>query len=270
MARYSRSLIKELGDLPKYLYKYFSSSDEKFDRIEQVISESKLYFAQPKSFNDPFDCNIPLSFKATQLKAEKYWKVVARRQDGSSGRQLNQSVRELVALSRTKEGKTFLNNKVRDSVNKNGIASFSTDNRNTLMWAYYASGHTGVSLRFNMSSEYLTQIKWSNLLIQVDYQENIPEINYYEIENPDSYLTRYFGTKAIGWKHENEWRLVSVGEYGLLSIPNKMVDGIIFGLSTDKDFEKRVRQLVEKSKVDIELLRVVHKPGSYELEVEPA
>jgi len=266
----SRSITRELKDAPKYLYKYFSLTDDKFCRVEQAIIESKLYFAQPKKFNDPFDCNIPTSFKATQLKAEKYWKGVARRQGDSAGKQMNQMVREKIAFSRTNDGKKTLNNALKASINKNGVASFSTDNNNTLMWAYYASSHTGVSLRFNTSLECLNKIHWQNFPIRVDYQDNFPEINYYEIRSPVSFLARCLGTKSIAWGHEKEWRLVSVGTHGLLPIPNNMIDGIILGLSIDSGNEERIRKIIEDSEMNIELLRVVHKARSYELEVVPA
>jgi hypothetical protein len=56
----------------KYLYKYRSlGSDEQRSRARSAIVDSKLYFARPREFNDPFDC-FPVPAKMTETEIKKH------------------------------------------------------------------------------------------------------------------------------------------------------------------------------------------------------
>jgi len=74
------------------------------------------------------------------------------------------------------------------------------------------------------------------------------------------------GSKARVWQHEKEWRLVKVSGSGYVRIPPKMIDGVVLGMRIG-DSEKVVREWVNARKSEIELLRVVHKKGSFDLEL---
>jgi hypothetical protein len=79
-----------------------------------------------------------------------------------------------------------------------------------------------------------------------------------------------FGTKAEAWAHEQEWRLVLPKHWGNLKVPPEMIDGVVMGMRIQPAVEATVRSWVANRNPKVELLRVVHKPQSFELEVVPA
>ena len=78
------------------------------------------------------------------------------------------------------------------------------------------------------------------------------------------------GTKSRAWAHEQEWRLVLVGRTGSVRIPAEMINGVLLGMRIDPSNEEAVRGWIAERTPRIELLRVIHKPGSFALDVVPA
>src|SRR5688572_9854630 len=59
---------------PAKLYRYYGNIDHALD----VVTNNRFYAICPLQFNDPFDCRIPVSFKATNAEMErKFWEIVA-------------------------------------------------------------------------------------------------------------------------------------------------------------------------------------------------
>ena len=51
--------MNQQKELPKYLYKYFP----KTERAECIFKHNELYFRNPNTFNDPFDCKALLTLE---------------------------------------------------------------------------------------------------------------------------------------------------------------------------------------------------------------
>ena len=267
----------DLGDLgaahmplPATTYKFSGLSGQRLEWIRALIVDSKLYFARPSSFNDPLDCRVPPSFEATQLKSEVLWRK--RQKELDRTRELTKSERKAeiqawVTQSRTERGRAHLAEAVFKSLDTMGIACFSVDPRSMLLWSYYAEGHAGVAVRFNGSV--LTEITHPVVSLRVGYRDDFPNISYYTATRADL-ITTVLGTKSRAWAHEQEWRLAAVGRTGSIQIPAAMVDGVVMGMRIDPRHEEAVRGWVDGRTPRIELLRVVHKPGSFALDVVPA
>jgi hypothetical protein len=60
------------------LYKYRNWTDENH---KKMLKENELFFASPRSFNDPFDCKIPVNFSIlnTNEKIDLYVKALIAR-----------------------------------------------------------------------------------------------------------------------------------------------------------------------------------------------
>jgi hypothetical protein len=63
------------------------------------------------------------------------------------------------------------------------------------------------------------------------------------------------------------WRFVTIGSSGVVTLPTGMIDGVIIGLRTPLHVEEQVRSWVGQVSCGIELMRVVHRPNSFELEI---
>jgi hypothetical protein len=120
-----------------------------------------------------------------------------------------------------------------------------------------------------MGLKHLARIPRQWLPVEVQYRSTFPDINYYRSTTTDFIMT-VLGTKSRAWAHEEEWRLVLVGHSGNVSMPPGMIDGVVFGIRINPSLEAMVRSWINDRVPNVELLRVVHKPNSFELEVIPA
>lgn len=128
-------------------------------------------------------------------------------------------------------------------INDVGIYSLSKSITNELLWAYYASGHTGFAIEYDI--DILKQSNNYNLYIpelfdfDVDYISKIPEVDIFTLKNNKfiDIIKLYLGSKSESWKHEKEYRLIF--EYkGILNINPKAIKGIYFGCRmTDKEID---------------------------------
>lgn len=256
--------------MPEALYKYSGLSGRRLGWMQDLIVESKLYFAKPSSFNDPLDCRIPPSYDASALVIEQYWRgFVKQNHPQDKLRNHRKAIRRMIRASKTPVGQARLKKGFFESVDQNGIACFAKDATNMLLWSYYAEGHSGIAVRFRFAPENLLQMQRLLIPLEVQYQTHFPDINFYSDTN--HYLLRtVLGTKAVAWAHEQEWRLVLVGYQGLLRLPLKMIDGVIMGMRIDPDDERSLREWIEKRESKIELLRVSNRPRNFELKIVPA
>ena len=107
------------------------------------------------------------------------------------------------------------------------------------MWAYYAAGHTGIAVRFDLSYNTLQQMDHPFMPLQVNYSNEFPQVSYHSADRFD-FIYKTLGTKAEAWKHEEEWRLVLIGRSGAVQVPPTMIDGVVFGLRTPPNIEAAV------------------------------
>ena len=175
----------------------------------------------------------------------------------------------MVRLSQTESGRNELTERVYKALDTVGILSLSKREANMLMWSYYAEGHKGVAIRFNMAPEHLLVIPARFMPVELKYCTQFPRINYFNSTLPD-FVLGILGTKAVDWEHEAEWRLVVVNRTGHVRLPPAIIDGVILGLRIAKDDEDAVRSWVKARPVKTAILRIRHKPGSFELEAVSA
>jgi hypothetical protein len=155
-------------------------------------------------------------------------------------------------------------------LDQNGVVYFAKDPTNMLLWSYYAEGHSGIAIRFDMAPKHLRVIYPELFSVEIQYATEFPEINFYANSRYE-FLTTMLGTKVAAWEHEDEWRLVSAGPPGYVRIPPVMINGIILGMRTDPKFEKEIlRSWIDGRSPAVEVLRAVHRPNSFELELVPA
>ena len=236
--------------------------------MRRLLVESHLYFARPRCFNDPLDCAVPPKFKTSQLAADAHWRKVARRNFPHIPKAEQPKVAgTLAGKSATREGQEELARVIRAAVDRNGTACFATDPTNVLLWSYYAQGHAGIAVRFGFSSAQVLALGQmlraqgaQMFLIDVQYQAEFPEVNWYTASTFNR-LRAILGTKAIAWKHEGEWRIVLVNRTGYLKIPRRMIDGVVFGMRTDRETEKTIREWVRTTSA-IVLLNAGQAPAA--------
>ncbi len=258
-----------LRRMPPFLYKYSGISQPRLGRMRELIVDSLLYFPSPSSFNDPFDCRLPVDFRAPAHVIEQYWRRWVREAyPGLTARQYRPRIQQKIHEARTPAGQKNQLEAFWRTLYANGIVCLAKDPASTLMWSYYAEGHRGIAIRFNTTIENLPWITANFFPLEVRYQAEFPYINFYRTSDYER-IARALGTKSLAWEHEGEWRFVRKC-FGYLSVPPAMIDGVVLGLRTSAQDEASIRGWLAHRSPKIELLRVKNCPNSFNLQVAPA
>ena len=227
-------------NIPSHLYKY-RSLRTKADKEHtlRIITHNEIYFAKPKEFNDPFDCNFHIScdtdfntYKARlrQLNPDMSEKEIDRR-----------TQKELQPeIIRKRERK--VNNAIR-RINENlGIFSMSAKRDNLLMWSHYSDHHKGICIEFKTTNGKLFGCD----MLNVKYDEKYPIFTVCDDMNVDR-VKKFTRTKFLGWGYEEEWRIL-YKETGCQLFPPEEISGVILGSRiSNKNKELVLKRLYENN-----------------------
>jgi hypothetical protein len=220
----------------QFFYKYATS-----EAAAAIITSQRLRWSSPLCFNDPLDVprNASLAFSATELQVavrEDFLSVLGGERETSSPMMLSLA-RSLSAERDAKRRQAVLDDARAsfekmaptsstaldlfqqvwsEMVPKLRILCLSEICDSLSMWTYYAEGHKGVVLKFEVSDE----LDSSLLLAQpVRYSDVPPALPPKEVwaralvdeEKIDwqQYFTEYHYVKTTQWQHEREWRVIT-------------------------------------------------------------
>jgi hypothetical protein len=255
-------------NIPASLYRYFSLSDHRMKWMEQLIVNNRIYFPSSADFNDPLDCRIPPSFNGSSLKVETWWRRFVKEAFPSESLHDHRSrIKEMVARSHTESGRQRMIDSTFRTLSRQGILSLSEKADSMLMWSYYANGHRGIAVRFDMDFTMLADSLPDYFFpIKVRYSHDFPDLEFYDTSNDDRVRT-LIGTKSKEWEHEREWRIVARETTGYVTFKPESIIGIILGMRTSEDDEREIRKYVGTRPMRLDILRIRHKPKSFDLEV---
>lgn len=162
-------------------------------------------------------------------------------------------------------------NKFTDKFSKVGVYSLSKSFDNELLWAYYASGHTGFAIEYDIdaleqSLNYNTYVR-QLYKFDVEYLNDVPKIDMSTIRGNEiiEMLKRFIGTKSSSWAHEKEVRLIFENT-GLLDIDYKAVTAIYFGCKMpDGDIDYIMEKLKGRG---VKYFKMVNVNHSYRFEAK--
>ncbi len=221
------------------LYKFRSlATDKHIEFARDIILNHRLFAAPPNSFNDPFDCDTPICFEATE--AEKIARAMARIKLENPS--LSDEEARRCAPSRYLAAETTGLAQIRTSIEiKYGVVSLSAVIDDPLLWGHYASGHTGISIRFRAAD--LRHTNFFGDALAVTYQEERPIINFYR-DNDDERLRKQLLTKSLSWAYEKERRIFEMNRQNrpYVTFHPSMVDAIYLGCRIDDAHRKLVRE----------------------------
>lgn len=226
--------IKE-RELPRVLYKYRSLGDE---NTEKIITESSFWFAEPKSFNDPFDCNLSEVKNHKPNDLIRFLKL-KKGLNGYNKAGLKSIVRdnsELVNSLAVKARKKIFGEK--------GLLSLSMVHDDILMWSHYSLGHTGIVIALDLTKD----PDFFVLPIKVKYEKSYIPINSFIDHEDDKkkFIYKMFATKSKQWDYEKEVR-ISKEKSGLYSIKSNAICKVYFGCEAN---EKEKNHFIELCKVN--------------------
>lgn len=200
--------------------------------MEALLRGGELYFATAKELNDPFDVapnfRIPSTPEELLKSVEKGLPLYGKR-NGLRQEQIEARLEELRAKIISGEYQiemTGVAHGWREEFRSNfPMCCLTAERGSTLMWSYYAEGHTGVCVHIDA-----TRVPFGNAG-KVDYVRDYPEIPLPLADHdPNEFIRKALYTKSDAWDHEREYRLVNLPD-AKDGAPGRILDGI-FGWKT--------------------------------------
>ncbi len=222
-----------------------SEGKDVFERDIALLSRDTIYVPTVEQLNDPAEALVDESIFDVQLHF--FRKLGA----GKSLKLVEKSFRDLYK-----------------SIRSSGIYSLSKRIDNELMWAYYASGHTGYAIIFD--TEVLERSfdhgQWGGMYeLEMNYSAKLPRFDITKIDRNDTVkaLSCFVGTKSKAWEHEDEHRLVFDKGGKELKIDYRAIKGFVFGCRmSEKDIDYVMKTFTGR---DFEYYQMELKDDSYKL-----
>lgn len=185
-----------------------------FERDIQLLAQNKVFVPTGAQLNDPFETIV----------------------DDLILKNVINSLEMIFSLNTENFMNTYEEIR-RDMKHKRGIYSLSKSIDNELMWAYYASGHTGYAIIFNTDvinqSMNFNQYCPGVFEYDITYSDNLPEIVpslFYDKSKDATELIRILaGHKSKAWEHEQEHRLLFNDGNRPVEIDYRAIKGFVFG-----------------------------------------
>jgi hypothetical protein len=247
---------------PEYLYKYRECSENTFN----IIKNSKLYFAHPCEFNDPFDSRIVANMNGKADKGlEEIYRIIE-----SDSNYAYLSKEDKIKLAKNVvsalENPEFNKNagmefaeKVASSIS---VCCFSSKRDALTMWSHYADSHKGICFQFMNGKDIFQRA------FPVNYTKEYPKLNFFSsllIDRIDGFLL----TKSEEWKYEEEYRIVLAQSKGTKPFQDDILTGIIFGCKINDAQKKYIIQLIKSRKHPINLYQAKMKEFEFGLDIQP-
>lgn len=222
--------------IPEKLYKY-----RRFDVIAlNMITDHGLYFANPRSFNDPLDCELAIEPDISPKKMSDLLKVLfGPEREDHWHHDIASSVHYASEHGDIKvrgDARDYLmrmlagsvGSEVRKEFDTRGVLAFSATWQSVLMWSHYADEHRGICIEFDTSE--LPHDRLARVRYDGDRSVKASDIYAWKLGGDEVAARRAFDThfysKAPDWHYEQEWRDIGdkPGECG-----DYRITGIYFG-----------------------------------------
>ena len=212
----------EQGQMPRYLYKYWSASS-----VIRFLGNHKIMFSQYTDFNDPFECAANIDANNSAIE----WADFLASQ-GVGADEIHNIVSNIIADS--DEAAKTIKDAVHKTIIDSGIFCMTPKPNNLLMWAHYADQHKGACIKFDL----LKDVTTFNFPKSVDYSDDYYSYNYLREQGKASMAIWH---KSKEWAYEEEFRIVKPTFHGLIEVKPDAVVEVIFGCRCSAADENAIR-----------------------------
>lgn len=231
-------------NLPRRLYKYRGFSVHSL----RLLTQARVYYADPRSFNDPLDCNPTIRVDVDRPTLERLcYKMLL--DAGKCKQEAADEIHNMRYLS-TEYGdyetqpdvETYLKEQLLGAEIKRllaaelgvkGVFSLAETWDSPLMWSHYADEHRGLCLEYDT-----TQMPHPDMAA-VDYRSprsvKTSDLVAWKLRSEDEAGRRvhntYFFAKSPQWRYEKEWR--DIQQSSGASDRGFLITAVYFGLRCD-------------------------------------
>lgn len=217
----------------KTVFKYHRINKNFYD----LLINNEIWFSDPFSYNDPFDCNLTIDGNNTPEQIKKYFKIANWKNLKDTDEAIQRLIEtDFVDKEAFQKKINFISEQV---IGKLGLACFGQTKDNFLMWAHYTENHKGICLEFDHKKDE----KFFRPFKKVNYDESYPVYNY--LNNINNVVEQLMLHKSNHWKGEKEVRLIKK-KCGLYAFNTESLIGIYFGVRTPNEQIKTIKTLIQE------------------------
>ncbi|NQX56680.1 DUF2971 domain-containing protein [Pedobacter panaciterrae] len=252
---------------PLTLYKYIRWSDKPRDKIKDILFKNRFYFADPTTFNDPFDSKIPIIFE-DKYRASEQFHLDFLRIDNLLGKtnytedEMKRKAKEYhLNPGRIIYDTDKMTQSIHESIsNQIRISCFSTKRDHILMWSHYADCHQGICIGFR--TLYLLLDPKLVMLNKVNYARQFPKFDKVT-------SLPIITTKSALWKYENEYRLINIDCHPLIEFPKATIQEVIIGYRMKDDIKTKLLDYLKKHYPAIKVSFSRPNPLKFKMDIVP-
>lgn len=224
---------------PTLLFRFRSLSGPSENFTKSIITRNEIYFSDPASLNDPYDCQPTFDINGSPDEWKRHLSRSLKMQ-GSKKISISERIRITRKWMAEEKYKNINPETFKQLTSRFGIACFSASMNNMLLWTHYADNHRGICLIFEPSKDSYGALTHSS---EIQYQSELPHIRLVDLsETGDSKIIKILLTKSKQWQHEQEYRLIlPYGAKQSLQFHPSSLIGIVLGAKISKEHEAKVR-----------------------------
>lgn len=242
------------------------------DRLIPLLRDKKLFFSDPHSANDPWDCKPWFDYRPMLDDPVEREKMIAFLRILATPENLANPLRTVYENRlRTdndalmKDVEAFSRGLTKE-IGKRRIYCVTPLPASTLMWSHYSNNHRGICLEFDKNNPLIEQAR------PVRYKKTYPEWTPQGVvDDPLASLL----TKAMDWCYEREFRIIATSLEGptkldgnFVSLPDGALTAIILGCESQNGAE--LIGIVNEYAPGLPTKRAVRVPNQYELTITAA
>lgn len=247
-------------ELPNLLYKYRTWNDP-YHRT--IVTNREVFFAEPKSFEDEFDCKIPIRYDLLTERDiyNKYIEDSKEMHPDWSRQQHRKFARDWTDNSPMKDKnrlEEFDKESFEDFNSRFGVLSLTANPVNIEMWMKYADEHNGICVGFDPE----LMFGYFGGGGEVRYVDELPIIyptpkHSYEEQ---SYLQIF--NKLRKWEFEEEYRTHKFNNEPMelrervIQLPPEAYQELIFGANISADTQNEIINNLPDELKEISLKKV--------------
>lgn len=253
--------------LPSELHHYFGVDDSRlrFEWLEQILLENKVFLRSPKDFNDPFDCKPVIEFPKSRVAWDVKGKRWHKRLQGQFGSKTADATWEAYKARRPEELSELIEGASRQAADQAGIFCFAERNDDVLMWSHYANSHRGVCLTFDPMLEPACGLVCAQ---PVRYRSERPIVPGVRTKREHDDVVQAHLTKATAWAYEREWRVVLAERaHQFCEFSPVHLRAITLGARCSSNTEAFVREALARRELSLQLQRASLSDTHFEIKI---
>lgn len=233
-----------------------------------ALSQNYLWFSNPTSFNDPFDCNLAIDPTGD---VDDWMPLISsiqrQRHSEDTSERIEQRARQFLTVCPVYNDKTrairVLKEVVSEVRQKIGVCCFSSRYDSILLWSHYADSHRGICVEYDSDALALNDMYQT---LPVIYAESHPNMSIAR-KTVQELATVFVTAKSIEWAYEKEYRIVS-GHKGIRQYDPRSLTSITFGCRALKRDVESVLRALETSGAAPQTKRAIIDEGWFKLRFE--